>query len=76
MFFCCFLSQIFASQTCYKTDNAINLNKVFGKTCLVENSHKKSMESNKVDTNITKKSEKLAQNEGNFSKTDKNDLLD
>lgn len=76
MFFCCFLSQIFASQTCYKTDKVINLNKVFGKTCLVENSPKKSIQSNKTEANITKKSEKLAQNEGNFSKTDKNDLLD
>lgn len=32
--------------------------------------------SNKKDANIAKKSEKLAQNEGNFSKTDKSDLLD
>lgn len=76
MFFCCFLSQVFASQTCYKTDKVINLNKVFGKTCLVGNSTKKSMQSNKTKVNITKKSEKFAQNEGNFSKTDKNDLLD
>ena len=77
MFFCCFLSQIFANENCGKTDTIINLNKFFGKTCLIENSTKKSMETNnKTDANIIKKSEKLAQNEGNFSKTDKNDLLD
>lgn len=77
MFFCCFLSQIFANENCGKTDNIINLNKFFGKTCLIESSTKKSMETNnKKDANITKKSEKFAQIEGNFSKTDKNDLLD
>lgn len=44
---------------------------------MVENSTKKSIETNnKTDANIIKKSEKLAQNEGNFSKTDKSDLLD
>lgn len=77
MFFCCFLTQIFANEKCDKTDDIVNLNELFGKTCSIENSNKKSIEiSNKKDANITKKSEKLAQNEGNFSKTDKNDLLD
>lgn len=77
MFFCCFLTQIFANEKCDKTDDIVNLNELFGKTCSIENSNKKSMEiSNKKDANIIKKSEKLAQNEGNFSKTDKSDLLD
>jgi len=77
MFFCCFLTQIFANEKCDKTDDIVNLNELFGKTCSIENSNKKSMEiSNKKDANIAKKSEKLAQNEGNFSKTDKSDLLD
>lgn len=77
MFFCCFLTQIFANEKCNKTDDIVNLNELFGKTCSIENSNKKSMEiSNKKDANIAKKSEKLAQNEGNFSKTDKSDLLD
>ena len=77
MFFCCFLTQIFANENCDKTDDIVNLNELFGKTCSIENSNKKSMEiSNKKDANIAKKSEKLAQNEGNFSKTDKSDLLD
>ncbi|GKH60606.1 hypothetical protein CE91St25_09420 [Campylobacter ureolyticus] len=77
MFFCCFLTQIFANENCEKTDDIVNLNELFGNTCSIENSNKKSIEiSNKTEANITKKSEKIAQNEGNFSKTDKNDLLD
>lgn len=76
MFFCCFLTQIFANENCDKTDDIVNLNELFGKTCLVENSAKKSIQNNKAEANTTKKSEKIAQNEGNFSKTDKNDLLD
>lgn len=43
---------------------------------MAENSTKKSIQSNKTEANIIKKSEKIAQSEGNFSKTDKNDLLD
>ena len=70
------MSQIFANENCGKTDNIINLNKFFGKTCMAENSTKKSIQSNKTEANIIKKSEKIAQSEGNFSKTDKNDLLD
>ena len=76
MFFCCFLTQIFANENCDKTDDIVNLNELFVKTCLVENSPKKSIQSNKTEANFTKESEKLAQNEGNFSKTDKSDLLD
>ncbi|MCZ6132461.1 hypothetical protein O6B42_01005 [Campylobacter ureolyticus] len=78
LLFCAvFLTQIFANEKCDKTDDIVNLNELFGKTCSIENSNKKSIEiSNKKDANITKKSEKFAQIEGNFSKTDKNDLLD